>query len=66
MLTADSVAEALVPMIVAGIRDRTGSYEGGFMLLVALAAIGAAAVALLPRRPPATDALPRLTAEERR
>ena len=52
VLTADSVAEALVPMIVAGIRDRTGSYSGGFMLLVTLAAIGAAAVTMLPRRPP--------------
>jgi MFS family permease len=49
VLTADSVAESLVPMLVAGIRDRSGSYESGFMVLVALAAIGAAAVALLPR-----------------
>jgi MFS family permease len=51
VLTADSVSEALVPMIVAGIRDQTGGYGGGFMLLVMLAAVGAAAVALLPRRP---------------
>jgi MFS family permease len=49
VLTADSVAEALVPMLVAGIRDRTGSYEGGFLLLVVLAAIGAVAVSFLPR-----------------
>jgi len=55
VLTADGVAEALVPMIVAGIRDRTGSYDGGFAVLVALAAVGAAAVAFLPRqRRPAT------------
>lgn len=50
VLTADGVAEALVPMIVAGIRDRTGSYDGGFAVLVGLAAIGAAAVAFLPRQ----------------
>ena len=51
VLTADGVAEALVPMIVASVRDRTGSYDGGFMLLVALAAVGAVAVACLPRQP---------------
>jgi hypothetical protein len=36
-------------MLVAGVRDRTGSYAGGFTLLVGLAALGALAVALLPR-----------------
>ncbi len=51
VLTADGVAEAVVPMIVASVRDRTGSYDGGFMLLVALAAVGAVAVACLPRQP---------------
>lgn len=49
VLTADGVAEAMVPMLVATLRDRMGSYDGGFMLLVALAAIGAAAVSLLPK-----------------
>jgi sugar phosphate permease len=57
VLTADGVAEAFVPMVVAGMRDRTGSYDGGFVLLAALAAIGAAAIALLPRQPHA-DAAP--------
>jgi sugar phosphate permease len=60
VLTADGVAEAVVPVIVATVRDRTGSYTGGFVLLVALAAIGAAAVAMLPRggvrTPPQTQA----------
>jgi MFS family permease len=51
VLTADGVAEALVPMAVATIRDQTGSYTLGFALLVALAALGAVAVALLPSRP---------------
>ena len=49
VLTADSVSESLVPMLVASMRDTTGSYRSGFLVLVVLAAIGAAAVALLPR-----------------
>ena len=50
VLTADGIAEAVVPMIVASIRDRTGSYGGGFLVLVTLAVLGAAAVACLPRQ----------------
>jgi sugar phosphate permease len=50
ILTADGVAEAVVPMRVAALRDRTGTYATGFMLLVVLAAVGALAVSLLPRR----------------
>jgi sugar phosphate permease len=50
VLTADGVAEAVAPMGVASLRDSTGAYSSGFMLLVALAAVGAIAVALLPRR----------------
>jgi sugar phosphate permease len=49
VLTADSVSESLVPMLVASMRDSAGSYASGFLLLVILAALGAAAVALLPR-----------------
>ena len=49
VLTTDSVAEAFVPMLVASMRDRSGSYDGGVIVLVVLAAIGAAAVAFLPR-----------------
>ncbi len=49
ILTADGVAEAVVPVLVAGIRDRAGSYASAFLLLVGLAAVGALAVALLPR-----------------
>jgi len=51
VLTADGVAEATAPMAVAALRDRTGSYADGFLLLVILAAVGAVAVSLLPRRP---------------
>jgi len=50
VLTADGIAEATAPMLVAGIRDATGSYAGGFAVLIGLAALGAAAVALLPKR----------------
>ena len=50
VLTADSVSESLVPMFVAGLRDSSGSYGPGFLVLVALAAVGAIAVSLLPGR----------------
>jgi hypothetical protein len=50
VLTADGVSEALSPMFVAGLRDRMGSYRPGFLLLMGLAAVGAVAVSLLPRR----------------
>jgi MFS family permease len=50
VLTADGVAEAVTPMLVAAVRDRSGSYSGGFLLLVALAAVGAVCVSLLPSR----------------
>jgi len=50
VLTADGVAEAVAPMGVATIRDGAGSYGPGFALLATLALVGAAAVALLPRR----------------
>jgi cytochrome c-type biogenesis protein CcmH/NrfG len=56
VLTADGVAEAVVPMMVATLRDRAGSYTPGFLLLIALAAVGAAAVALLPT--PSSEAVP--------
>jgi len=57
VLTADGVAEAVVPMLVASLRDRTGSYAAGFGVLVGLAALGALAVSFLPRpkRDEATD-----------
>jgi sugar phosphate permease len=53
VLTADGVAEATAPMLVGYLRDRTGSYDTGFVLLVGIALIGATAIALLPAgRPP--------------
>lgn len=53
VLTADGIAEATAPMLVAGIRDATGSYAIGFSALIGLAVAGAVAVALLPKRLPA-------------
>lgn len=50
ILTADGVAEALAPMLVGYLRDITESYATGFMMLIGLAALGAMAVALLPKR----------------
>ncbi len=50
ILTADGIAEALAPMLAASLRDRTGSYSLGFALLIGLAAVGAAAVSLLPKK----------------
>jgi MFS family permease len=49
VLTADGVAEALVPMGVGALRDHYGSYGPGFALLLGLAVVGAVAIAALPR-----------------
>ena len=50
VLTADGVAEALIPMLVGDLRDRTASYSVSFVVLVGLAVIGAVAISLLPRK----------------
>lgn len=49
ILTADGVAEATVPMLVGNLRDQTATYTVGFSALIALALIGAIAVAFLPK-----------------
>ena len=49
VLTADGVAEATAPMFVGYLRDRSGAYTSGFLTLVATAAAGAIAIALLPQ-----------------
>jgi len=49
VLTADGVAEATAPMLVGRLRDRTGSYDTGFVTLICAAVVGAVAIALLPR-----------------
>jgi MFS family permease len=50
ILTADGVAEAVFPMLIGYLRDQSGAYRTGFLLLIALALAGALAVAFLPRR----------------
>jgi MFS family permease len=50
VLAADGVAEAVMPLAVATLRDHYGSYTNGFLLLVVLAAAGAVAVAFLPQK----------------
>jgi len=50
ILTADGVAEATFPMLVGRLRDTTGSYRTGFILLIAVALAGTLAIAFLPRR----------------
>jgi len=50
ILTADGVAEAVTPMVVAKIRDATGSYDAGFALLIVLSFLGLLAISFLPRK----------------
>jgi MFS family permease len=49
ILTADGVAEAVVPVLVGRLRDSSGSYAISFSVLIAFALAGAIAIALLPR-----------------
>jgi sugar phosphate permease len=51
ILTADGLAEALVPVLVGYTRDISQSYANGFTVLIAFAVAGAIAVAMLPRKP---------------
>jgi MFS family permease len=50
ILTADGVAEATAPMLVGHLRDTSGGYRSGFILLILIALVGTAAIAMLPRR----------------
>jgi MFS family permease len=49
ILTADGVAEAVSPWVMGRMRDATGSYFEGFLVLVGVAFLGALAVCALPR-----------------
>src|SRR5262245_25269257 len=59
VLTADGVAEATAPMLVGYLRDRTGSYDVGFLTLIGAALAGTLAIWLLPTpsRLPARESL---------
>ena len=50
ILTADGVAEAASPYLIGKLRDATGSYDLGFVLLILIALAGTAAISMLPRR----------------
>jgi sugar phosphate permease len=50
ILTADGVAEATSPMLVGYLRDSSGTYRTGFLLLIGVALAGTLAIAALPRR----------------
>lgn len=50
VITADGVAEATFPTLVARLRDQSGSYSTGLIILISVALVGAAAIALLPRK----------------
>ncbi len=52
VLTADGVAEAVMPMGAAALRDHYGSYGPGFAVLVSLAVLGAVAISMLPAHAP--------------
>lgn len=49
ILTAGGVAEALSPMLIGHLRDTSGNYQSGCMVLVLLALLGASAVVALPK-----------------
>lgn len=50
ILTADGVAEAVTPMVVAKMRDATGSYDAGFALLIGLSFLGLLVISFLPKK----------------
>jgi MFS family permease len=50
LVTADGVAEALVPFGIADLRDRLGNYRLGFSVLIGIALLGALTVLFLPRK----------------
>ncbi|HLF32820.1 MAG TPA: MFS transporter, partial [Cyclobacteriaceae bacterium] len=50
ILTADGLGEALSPMLVAWLRDQSGSYANGFTALIFLALSGMIAISFLPRK----------------
>ncbi|MBZ5516827.1 MAG: MFS transporter [Acidobacteriia bacterium] len=50
ILATDGIAEAVSPWLVGHLRDATGSYSLAFLALIAMALLGAGAVAALPKR----------------
>jgi sugar phosphate permease len=50
VISADVLGEALSPVLVGWLRDRSDSYTAGFTALILLAVIGVIAVSLLPKK----------------
>lgn len=50
ILTSGGIAEAVAPWIVGHIRDVTGRYSKGFLVLIAMPLLGAVVVAFLPKQ----------------
>jgi len=50
IIVVDGLSEAWVPKLVGRLRDQSVNYTKGFLLMIALALIGAIAVAMLPRK----------------
>ncbi len=50
IVTVDGVAEAVSPWLIGRLRDVTGSYRSGFLVLIGMALLGALAVTALPRK----------------
>jgi MFS family permease len=51
IVTADGVAEAFSPFLIGHLHDRSGTYHGGFIVLIGIALLGAVAIAWLPHKP---------------
>ncbi len=49
ILVADGIAEAVFPMLVGAIYDGSKSYTPGFLMLIALATLGAVIISFLPK-----------------
>ena len=49
ILTVCIMAEAVSPWLIGRLRDRTGSYSTGFLVLIGMALLGVAAAAMLPK-----------------
>jgi MFS family permease len=50
LLSAGGIAEALAPWWIGHLRDSTGSYSYGCIVLVGMALLGASAISLLPKQ----------------
>ena len=50
VISADVLGEALAPVLVGWLRDRSGSYTSGFTALIMFAMAGVLAISLLPKK----------------